>query len=442
MIESESPLYPASHPLRETIHDEVHARFYEPVDPPARASWLALFSPREAIAEERERIAELCRHFGVDDSLPKENFVARDLGPLKMRWERHNEFSTWAFFINGLTFDDPFAEPVIGLLPPEWVRSLPGQTIAAIHLALEARDMPDRSMEELAAIFAPNTFIGNGVAGGEAHVWTDFRIHDDGFARFLVRDFDLSRRQAGRLVQRLFELETYRLMALLALPLARELMPEMNELEGRLNAINDEMTNLSADGLEHTDRQQALLGDLSELAADVERIGSYTSTRFHASRAYAALVNKRVEALRVVRTPGLQTLPEYLGRRLDPAMQTCESQAERLESLSTRIHRTSSLLRTRVDVALERQNRDLLRSMNRRAHLQLRLQQTVEGLSVVVISYYLTSLVAYLLRGVDEGVGLPLPVNIAIGAAVPVVVGGVWLTLRLLRRGLETCDSE
>ncbi|MFO8154644.1 MAG: DUF3422 domain-containing protein, partial [Thiohalospira sp.] len=322
---TDNPMYPPSHPLRGPIHDELHARFYEPMDPPGRASWLAIFSPRESIPEERERVAELCRHFGADDSLPEENFLARDLGPLKMRWERHNEFSTWAFFLDGLAFDEPFAAPVTERLPPEWVRSLPGQTVAAIHLALEARDMPERSMEELATIFAPNTFIGNGVAGGEAHVWTDFRIHEDGFARFLVRDFDLSRRQAGRLVQRLFELETYRLMALLALPLARELMPEMNELEGRLNEINDQMTNLSAEGLEHTEKQEALLGDLSQLAADVERIGSYTSTRFHASRAYSSLVHKRIEALRVVRTPGLQTLPEYLGRRLDPAMQTCES---------------------------------------------------------------------------------------------------------------------
>ncbi|WP_026340764.1 DUF3422 family protein [Thioalkalivibrio sp. ALJT] len=432
----ENPLMPPSHPLREVIHDEVHARFYEPLDAPARASWLALLSPREAIERERELVVELCRRHGREAPPPEENFFACDLGPFRLRWERHNEFSTWAFFVNDGPFRDPFADPPINQAPLDWLGKLPGETIAAIHLALESRDMPERSLEEIEALFAPHPFVGNAVSGGDGLVWTDFRVHDDGFSRFLMREVDLTRRQAGRLAQRLFELETYRLLALLAVPLVRELMPELNELETRLNDINDEMAGIT-EQFAASEREQQLLAALSDLAADVERLSSYSGTRFHASRAYASLVDKRSGDLRPVRIPGLQTLCEYLGRRLDPAMRTCESQAERLEALSTRIHRTGSLLRTRVDVALEQQNRDLLSSMNRRADLQLRLQQTVEGLSVVVISYYLTSLVAYLLRGVDEAVGLPLPVNIAIGMAVPVVVGGVWYALRRMRARIE-----
>ncbi|WP_018951243.1 DUF3422 family protein [Thioalkalivibrio sp. AKL12] len=432
----ESPSLPPSHPLRESIHDEVHARFYEPLDAPATASWLALLSPRDSAERERELVAELCRRFGVNEPVPQKNFVACDLGPFRLRWERHNEFSTWSFFVTGEAFSDPFADPAINRVPADWLSELPGSTIAAIHLALESRDMPERSFEKLEAVFAPHPIVGNGVAGGDGLVWTDFRVHEDGFSRFLVRDVDLTRREAGRIAQRLFELETYRLLALLALPLVRELMPELDELEGRLNDINDEMAGIT-EQFAASDREQQLLAVLSDLASDVERLSSYAGSRFHASRAYASLVSRGAEELRTKRMPGLQTLCEYLGWRMDPAMGTCASQAERLEVLSTRIHRTGSLLRTRVDVALERQNRDLLSSMNRRADLQLRLQRTVEGLSVVVISYYLTSLVAYLLRGLDEVVALQLPVNMAIGMAVPVVVAGVWLSLRLMRTRIE-----
>ncbi|WP_018176992.1 DUF3422 family protein [Thioalkalivibrio sp. AKL8] len=432
----ESPSLPPSHPLRESIHDEVHARFYEPLDAPATASWLALLSPRDSTERERELVAELCRRFGVNEPVPQKNFVACDLGPFRLRWERHNEFSTWSFFVTGDAFSDPFANPAINRVPADWLSKLPGSTIAAIHLALESRDMPERSFEQLEAVFAPHPIVGNGVAGGDGLVWTDFRVHDDGFSRFLVRDVDLTRREAGRIAQRLFELETYRLLALLALPLVRELMPELDELEGRLNDINDEMAGIT-EQFAASDREQQLLAVLSDLASDVERLSSYAGSRFHASRAYASLVSRGAEELRTKRMPGLQTLCEYLGWRMDPAMGTCASQAERLEVLSTRIHRTGSLLRTRVDVALERQNRDLLSSMNRRADLQLRLQRTVEGLSVVVISYYLTSLVAYLLRGLDEVVALQLPVNMAIGMAVPVVVAGVWFSLRLMRTRIE-----
>jgi uncharacterized membrane-anchored protein len=89
-----------------------------------------------------------------------------------------------------------------------------------------------------------------------------------------------------------------------------------------------------------------------------------------------------------------------------------------------------------VDIQLERQNRDLLRSMNRRAKLQVRLQQTVEGLSVAAISYYLVSLVTYLSKGA-KALGVPLEVDVVTAASVPVVLGAAWLGVRRIRRLLE-----
>src|SRR3546814_8262212 len=91
-----------------------------------------------------------------------------------------------------------------------------------------------------------------------------------------------------------------------------------------------------------------------------------------------------------------------MDRRLAPAMRTCESAAGRLETLASRVGRASNLLRTRVDIELEAQNRDVLMSMNRRARLQLRLQETVEGLSVVAISYYVVGLVGYAAKARSE----------------------------------------
>ena len=431
---------PATHPERHIVHNEIHSRFYLALTPPARASWLALLSSRETIYQERECVAALCRYFGDDTPLPKENFIARDLGAIRLRWERHNEFSTWGFFIEG-PYEQPFSSTAIELLPPDWFATLPGEMLAAIHVALEPRDSAERSQEALNELFAKNTLVGNGLSGGDGQVWTDLHIHEDGFSRFLIRDINLTRRQAGRAVQRLLDMETYRLLALLAWPLAREVMTKLGQLEEKLNILSDELATLSVQ-FDEPERQQQLLASLSMLAAEVEHLGNRASTRFHASRAYAALVDKRFEQMRAVRIPGLQTLCGYIGRRLDPAMRTCESVSERIESLAVRISRTSDLLRTRVDVALERQNRDLLRSMNRRAHLQLRLQETVEGLSVVVISYYLVGLVGYLLKGVDEGVGLPLPVNIAIGISVPIVLGGVWIILKAMKARLARRATE
>ena len=86
-------------------------------------------------------------------------------------------------------------------------------------------------------------------------------------------------------------------------------------------------------------------------------------------------------------------------------------------------------------IALEAQNQDLLSSMNRRAKLQLRLQQTVEGLSVAAISYYVVGLLGYGLRAL-EAAGLHFNHDIATGAAIPLVIGGVWYGLHRFRRRL------
>ena len=94
-------------------------------------------------------------------------------------------------------------------------------------------------------------------------------------------------------------------------------------------------------------------------------------------------MERRIAELREGRVEGMPTLREFVERRLLPAMKTCETVARMQEGLSARISRASELLRTRVDIELERQNQELLAQMNRRAKLQLRLQETVEGLSVV-----------------------------------------------------------
>ena len=116
-------------------------------------------------------------------------------------------------------------------------------------------------------------------------------------------------------------------------------------------------------------------------------------------------------------------------------MATCRHASQRQEALSQRLARSAELLRTRVDIALEDQNRAVLQSMDRRAQLQLRLQETVEGLSVIAISYYLIALVGHALDGV-KAAGVALPTEIIDGAMVPVVLCAVALTARRVRRRL------
>lgn len=421
------------HPLRGTVLAEVHARPYESLQGPLRLSHVALVTgPDGALVEaEHRHLAELCRLHGVEPPSLEASHFSRDLGPFRLRWERHQEFSTYTFFCRGVE-REPFSEPAIQLLPAEWLAGLPGQLLVATHLVLEQRGRPPRELRELEPFFVAESLAGSEVARGAARAFTDFRLHEDGFSRFLVEDQGLAPRQAGRLVQRLLEVETYRLMALLAFPLARQIGPEMARLEQRLEALTSRLLESR-----RLDDDQQLLQSLSALAARVEQLMAQSSFRLSAAQAYDQLIQHRIERLREQRIHDLQTMGNFLERRMAPAMRTCASVAQRLEGLARRVARTANLLRTRVDVALEAQNRDLLSAMNQRTQLQLRLQETVEGLSVVVLSYYAIGLLSYVARGAKEAGLLTLSLDIGLGVAVPLVLGGMWIGIRRLRRRLS-----
>jgi uncharacterized membrane-anchored protein len=303
--------------------------------------------------------------------------------------------------------------------------------LVAAHVAVLSREASAPTIEELASQFSAESLLGSLVSGGAAAAFTDYRIHADGFSRILIHDRELGRRQAGRLVQRLLEIETYRMMALLALPMASDIAPEITRCEREFAELTASMA-----GSFGPDHERQLLDRLIQLAATIERLSAATSYRFRAGRAYHAIVERRIQELREQRIAGLPTVAESMERRLLPAMRTCISTAERLESLSQRVSRASGLLRTRVDIMIEEQNRDLLRSVDRRARLQLLLNETVEGLSVVVISYYVLSLIHYMLKALEH-VRPGLDPELVVGAASPVVLGIVWLLLRHLKKRLR-----
>ncbi len=258
--------------------------------------------------------------------------------------------------------------------------------------------------------------VGSEVANGKAQVQTSFRLHSDGFGRFYVLNNGLNASQSGRLVQRLLELETYRLMALMGLPVARSLVSEVSSMESQLAVLNQRIAEIQGD-----EDERNLLRQLSLIAAKIEQYRSDTNYRFSATNAYHELVGKRLEQVFEQRMSGMQTMRQFLERRLTPGIRTCDSVRDRLEDLSRRIHRTTSLLRTRVEVSIESQNQKLLASMDKRSKMQLRLQQTVEGFSVVAIGYYLLSLLGYGFAGMEEW-GYPINKVIASGIAMPFVL--------------------
>lgn len=424
---------PADHPLRRELHDEVHARPTVPLQVPARLSFLALLSGPENVVAERARLADLCARFGKPAPEATASHHLVDLGPVRLKWERHTEFTRYLAIADGDPAD-PFGAPPVTLLPADWVAALPGQLLVSTHIAL----LPHAGRLDFGAIserhFGGHTLIGSRVGQGAAHALTDLRIQEDGSSRLLIYDDHLTQRQAGRTVQRLVEIDTYRMMALLALPVARALNPFLAASERELA----EITTLMQDG-PREDPQ--LLERLTRLQSAIESRYADHRYRFSAAAAYYALVQRRIEELREERLPGLQTVREFMERRLAPAMSTCATVSSTIDALSERVARSTSLLSTRVGIVREQQNQRLLEGMARRAKLQLRLQQTVEGLSVAAISYYVVGLVGYAAKALKAG-GAPVDPDLAVGLAVPVVVLLAALGIRQIRRHLKDDGEE
>ncbi len=421
------------HPLRQTLAEELHARPHGVVDAPAKISQIAVINDEDSAEADHRHLTRLCRAFKATPPPAGINHLTQDVGPFRLKWERHTEFTTYTF-IQEAPFEQPFKDTAIQLVPKDWLAELPGRVLVATHLAIDSKDSPERQVPEIVGLFDNNTVTGGFVAARGAILWTDFRIHDDGFNRFLIRDVGMNHRAMARLVQRVLEIETYRSMAMLAFPLAREARGRVAEAEAEIGSIIGRLSEIQG-----VDDERDLLSRLSKLAAEAEKISAATHYRISATGAYYELVKRRLQALREERIVGLQLAGEFIERRLAPAMDTVANVAARLENLSNRISRASDLLRTRVDVALEGQNRDLLQSMDRRARLQLRLQETVEGLSVVAISYYLLGIISYLAKGAKAW-GAAVDPFVVVTVAFPIVVGAVWIGVRRVRRSITKAE--
>ena len=322
------------------------------------------------------------------------------------------------------------------MVPDDWVRALPGRVMTATHVEIRSRPKQLPDAEKLSAeSFGGHPLIGANIAGGMGTAYTDLRIHHDGFSRLLIYDGGMKPRQLGRYVQRILEIDTYRMMALLAFPVARSFGPKLASQERELSHIT------SAMAAEAIAEEPRLLDRLTKLQAAIESGYAETDYRFSAAKAYYELVQRRITELREERLEGLQTFREFTERRLMPAINTCNAMARRQEELSRRVARATQLLSTRVDVAGARQNQEVLATMARRAKLQLRLQQTVEGLSVAAVTYYVVGLVSYLAKAAAE-VGLPISAPVVVALSVPIVAGLVWYGVQRVREKLEADDGE
>jgi uncharacterized membrane-anchored protein len=418
------------YPDRFALVNELHARPFPELAAPCRALHLAIKQPVKAADRELDRahLIALLDRYGAPHPAPGASHYSGPLGRSFLKWELHTEFVTYTLFAEGVA-PQPFSGDMFALFPADWLAEAPGLVLTSSLVRIEAADRERQEAlmdSEFLRWFVPESLAVSRVVDGEAVIAGDFRIDEHGHSRFAVLARpDIGRRRLGRIVLRLLEIETYKCAAMLTLPLAREVAGAVARIDGELSALVEHMS-------AETGHEPDTLDRLLKMAAEIEHLASASAFRFGAAGAYEVIVNQRIQVLREERIGGRQLIGEFMTRRFDPAMRTCRSAKERLTELSDRAERAANLLRTRVDVANQQQNVEILRAMDQRAAMQLRLQQTVEGLSVVAISYYAVNLAGTLLAPLAEPAGMD-KTNLLALLTIPVVLV-VWLMVRRIRR--------
>jgi uncharacterized membrane-anchored protein len=401
------------HPLRRELHDELHARPSLYFDGDTDVWHVAIIGPSGAPALP-ERLTALDE---ASTTREGNQGIARYEGG-RLKWERHTEFLT-------LTFVEPAAAD--SAKPPQAFLDLcgavGGEIICAAHVMV--RDETDGRVFKRPGA----DFVASRVGGGDAEVHSNFQLDNNGFVEIEFFNANLNAYRTGRMVRRLLEIETYRMMALLAMPLARETDARLAEFDKRLGHLLVHMqSTIKVD--------KALLSEVTKLSSEVLNFSATARHRFGATKAYADIVASRLIEIREGRVEQRQRIGTFVDRRFQPAIRSFRAVEQRLDQLAERVSLAGDLLRTTVQVQLEDQNASLLASMEERTRIQVHIQQAVEGFSVIAITYYFVGLVKTILESLAEWGLDPHVAKMAVLAAIPLVFFAVWQTVKHVRRSI------
>lgn len=435
---------PKEHPLRRVLSDELHARKFHNFKGTGRFIRYVYFTQgddKHLLDEINALLASLSLSaMGAD-----EKFIRLEADGFAVRVERHTEFMSLSLIDND---DKPvtgfhkkaFDEAAFPHLPFAQIKALNHLVFHAMWLEICQAPKKRATAKQMEEALQGRSVAGDEISSSGGQLYASFDIDDKGYSRLALMNETIADFRMGRVLQRVMEMETYRLMALLSLPKVKHHMPALDKVEEELRAATRMLAKVQHDdaAAQNVTEADALLSQLTGLAADIEQIYSETSYRFSASLAYQDIVTARIASLKTSRLDGYQSIGGFLSKRMQPAMQSVTAFSKRMEHLSKRISRAGQLQRSQTELSLQIQNRDLLKSMNERTSAQLRLQQTVEGLSLAALTYYGVGLVGY----VAEGLPLGISSTMVKAAAVPLVATFAYLLIKRVRHALATQTDQ
>ncbi len=420
------------------IHREMHARVSVPVTAPCRIRHSAYLLPGDGRAGDgavRQRFEEIAGRLGIArDAIrwgERSGEVTRVLPrgkSLRVVWELHSEFYSFTTYHSAgqaASADEavePFTFPALPAL---------GEKLVDLDLLV----VPGLELGDVLPSFLhPGTIYGGRVLQGGARVWSTFQVDENGQGRTVIGAGELPPGRLGRLVRRLVEIENYYHLILLPLQEYRTQEAALHAMERgialRSEDIAAELASREADPQSEHRWLVYLTRDLAELIGLTERM----RYRLSAADSYYAIFEERLHWLREETGAGYQSIEEFLRARIGPAIRSYRNFIERADSLAGQLTSLGNMMRTRVNLNMEVQSLQTLKVLNRRVELQLLLQRTVEGLSIIVLAYYFTGLAGHVVHALASLWPLPLPEPVLTALTIPVWLALGWgVTLRIKR---------
>lgn len=407
------------HPFRAQALGEIHARPVQPLEAEGRLRRVATYFGHEPGRHDqmREEFAAWCYKNQVKPTFMTDRQARYEVDGIETTWQLHSEHVsiTW---MCPQKHDEPWPEN-IGL-----------EAIMGAKLLVTTRvDLIDATTIHENALkgFRRASLSYAKVEEGLAEIATDFLPDKDGFTRIEFAGAGIADVRRGVIARYLLEIETFRSLALLALPVAQDVGQRVDNVERGLENILKRLNR-------ETDSQiiDELLSELNKLSMETTHLHGETNTLFAASYSYDQLVRHRLGLLEEKRVTGHTNMARYLSNRMDPAMATCAALQNRLNALTDRLTRAIELLNTRVTIEIHKQNQDALNAISSTSVSQYKLQTTVEGLSTIAITYYALGVIGYVLAGLSMD-ALPSK-SIMLAIAAPFVLILTWLAMRRIRQ--------
>ena len=432
-----------------SFKDELHARPYIKLGNNLRTFHFAYLIRENDEKKSWSYLDKFLRKINFQ-KLPNETFKywVAEGKDLIVRYECHTEFISLTLIypnkIENKSKPKLFDENFLNLLPIDFLQNFPGDHFLSTWIEMAPSNFNFRPID-IEGFFYHDNFAGSNVAEDGAKVFMSFKTDrtdflGSGFRRVFIQNKNLRTRRTGRLLQRIVELETYQVLSLLGLPLVRKETLNLSVLEKQITQITKSVSktakkNLNKKSIVYPDYQKDL-NELSYVVAKIEEIDSSTNYRLSATTAYYKLVEQRIQDLREDRLESFQTNYEFLSRRLQPAIRTSEAFSRRLESLATRAQRADNLVRTQIEMGVQIQNKNLLESMELRARAQLRLQETVESLSIVAITYYIVGLLSTMVDPINFDKFF-ISKTVFLALCVPIILILIWFIAKMVRKKIN-----